>query len=130
MTCDEARELLLEADLSELRGEGDSPLALHVTSCTACRAAANHLLAQTAALHAAVQQEPAERRRSTWRRAVPVGLAAAAAVAVLLVPRDQPRNPPLAVARPEQPRSGVNVVARNAAVLQTRNPKITVVWYF
>jgi len=128
MNCDEARELLLEAELVELRGEGDSPLARHVTACAGCRAMAAHILSQTAALHAALERRPAAKRRFAWRRAVPVGLAAAAALALLLVPRTKETRvlPAAAVA----PHEGVVATASNVAVIQTQNPKITVVWYF
>lgn len=128
MTCGDARELMLEADLVELRAEGDSLLARHLAGCEACRTMAQHILAQTAALHEAIEQRPPVRRRFAWRRTIPVGLAAAAALTLLLVPRPKETRvvPVASEARPE----GVVATASNVAVIQTRNPKITVVWYF
>jgi hypothetical protein len=45
MTCDRAREAILEADPSDLRGEGDGNLSLHLRECEACRRRAQAVLA-------------------------------------------------------------------------------------
>lgn len=112
MNCDEARRHLLDAEPKALRGQGESPLALHVQSCAPCRAHAATILARTdelrasldalvalgigdeqvaRALHAAqtvprVKASPS-RTRSIGRRIGPhvlVPLALAAALAALL----------------------------------------------
>ncbi len=44
MRCSEARRALLEADLYVLRGEGPTPLAIHIRRCPECRARADALL--------------------------------------------------------------------------------------
>lgn len=45
MTCAEAREAVLEADLSELAGTGNSNLARHLGACSRCRELAAEVLA-------------------------------------------------------------------------------------
>lgn len=45
MTCEHARELLLESPPGELRGEGESEAARHVRDCPACRKLATAFLA-------------------------------------------------------------------------------------
>ncbi|HEX8906064.1 MAG TPA: hypothetical protein VF771_14550, partial [Longimicrobiaceae bacterium] len=55
MDCRTARDLLLEADPAELRGERDSPLAAHLHSCAGCRARAAAILAGQAELDAALR---------------------------------------------------------------------------
>jgi hypothetical protein len=42
--CAEMRERLLDADPAELRGEGDSTVALHLHDCARCAAAARRIL--------------------------------------------------------------------------------------
>jgi hypothetical protein len=42
--CAGVRELMLEAEPAELRGAGDSPVALHVRACGDCRALATRML--------------------------------------------------------------------------------------
>ena len=44
MTCADARRAILEADVSALRGEDESPLALHLRGCQGCRRLAEAVL--------------------------------------------------------------------------------------
>jgi len=124
MNCQEARDLLLQADLPALRGMDGSALATHVQSCPACRRASDLILQDTALLHD-VLDRPRQRRRAA-RMALPVAIAAAAALVLVLSPRD---GPPVGSAA-DAPPVRVGVTDRNAAVFETRNPNITVVWLF
>ena len=54
MNCTEAREALLVADLTELRGETGTPLVRHVGTCPDCRRAASLIANGTAHLGSAV----------------------------------------------------------------------------
>jgi hypothetical protein len=58
--CEDARALLLEADLGELLGEGPSELAVHVRQCAACAELGQRILDGQAAL-SGVLGEMAER---------------------------------------------------------------------
>ena len=140
--CQEAYELLLEAEPAELRGEGDLPLARHLASCAECAALAAGLRAQheqlAQALTALTPAHPprAVARRRRW----PVFIAPLAAAALLLLvlrqqgswPRPRPEWPSLDALEPDVPTSTVvNAIgAAGVVVLQTRDPNITVVWTF
>jgi len=54
--CEEALELMLEADLEELAGRGGSALAAHAQSCARCAATAERLLAGERLLAAALDE--------------------------------------------------------------------------
>ena len=93
MNCDVAREEMLVADLHELRGEGDTDLAMHVRSCAECRRRAEIILGEYDTLRASLagleprtataQVTPIRKaRRYLW---IPLPLAAAAVLALLLV---------------------------------------------
>lgn len=143
MTCLEARAALLEAELEELRGTADTPLALHLRDCTDCRAAAERILRLEGALgrrlaarapRRRIARAPvAPRRHRPWRWAAP--LAAAAGIVALVVtrapePRPEDHGPP-DLATHEV--GGVSVRApagRNVAVFQTDNPDIVVIWFY
>jgi hypothetical protein len=95
MNCERAREEMLVADLEELRGEGDTELAMHVGGCLDCRARAATILeaqrgmaAGLATLTPERKAIPLRRKHSAWRWA-PLPLAAAAGFALLLVQRNQ-----------------------------------------
>ena len=83
MTCLTMLDRMLEAELEELDGRGDSALAGHVRECARCRAVAKQLLLDTTRLGDVVQQARPSRpptRRAGSRRAVRVivwGMAAA-----------------------------------------------------
>jgi predicted anti-sigma-YlaC factor YlaD len=145
LTCAEARDALLVADLAELEGRGDGPLAAHLTSCPACRALADRVVAATDALRAERAVQPRRspeaaaalaqaeagrvRRARRARRALAPVLAAAGLAAILLVRGGPEPDRPLA-ARPVPPPPLVESAAANVAVFTTDNPTIVVVWQF
>jgi predicted anti-sigma-YlaC factor YlaD len=144
-SCVEARDALLVADLADLDGSREGPLAAHLASCPACRALADRVLAATGALRAERSVEPRRSpeaaarmarveagrvrraRRARWALA-PV-LAAAGLAALLLVRGGPESGRPLA-ARPVPPPPLVESAAANVAVFTTDNPTIVVVWQF
>ncbi|HTK56626.1 MAG TPA: hypothetical protein VL295_07370, partial [Gemmatimonadales bacterium] len=80
MTCEASRRALLQAELTELRGEGTTQLAVHIRECAACRRDAVRILVATAQLGAVIRR----RRGRGWVIAIP--LAAAAALVLWLWP--------------------------------------------
>lgn len=151
MNCDTARELLLTVDPAELEGSTGSPLADHLRTCSACRAAAEQLLtahvtlrdalgagqsanAADKVVHAAVRS--AERRRAASRRVLlGLPLAAAAVLAGVLVlrrPPEIPLSPPARAARGVPARFAVSAPpGRNVMVLQQPDTShVIVVWFF
>ncbi len=151
MNCELALEGMLDADPEELEGRGDSGLDVHIQGCGRCQAVAAELLAGHEMLAARILSVeldrgveavlPAVRRAATQRirrrRLTRFALPAAVAAAlVLLAIRDRAPSTPLvdppaqlAGQPPAQPsvRLAPNT---NALVLQTNNPKITVVWFY
>jgi hypothetical protein len=89
ITCREATEWLLEADLDELQSTGDRAIARHVAACSVCAARAARILGDTAWLARtvpAVVVAPAGHTR--WARATFVATAlVAASILVLLLAR-------------------------------------------
>jgi hypothetical protein len=88
MICNDALELLIDADLDELAGQGGSPLAVHVRDCARCRAVAAQLALDTQALGRALEPDAvrvqplgARRQVAGARRMVPRGVVAAGAMA-------------------------------------------------
>lgn len=157
MNCEAVLELLLEADLEELEGRGDSPVAAHVRSCARCADVARRLLAGERLLAAALDEiRPSASadeaiaglhvdetvrtplrlgRRPRWRPglAAALPLAAAAGLALLLLRDDATPPEPLPIARVAEHAAGPVVtvpVGSNAAIFKTSNPKITVVWFY
>src|SRR5436190_1636752 len=78
MTCTEARDALLVADMAELRAEADTPLATHVQTCAECGRLASVILRGTAGLEQSALG--AKRRQQTDRFALLAVLPIAAAV--------------------------------------------------
>ena len=140
MTCSQARDALLEAELAELLGEGPSDLAAHVRTCPECAACAGAILGSTRALDGALAAltatAPLKRSagRPSLRRFLPLGLAAAAAIAALLLARRSSISPPpaprAAVSLPRGIEVDLSASKRDVAVFQTADSTITVVWYF
>jgi len=148
MDCTTARARLLEAEPRDLRGEGDGDLAAHLRQCAACRARAGAILAGYAELDAALRTLaaparaadviPLRPRRARLRRwALPgsaAGLAAAAAIALLLARPQAPARPhPTAdqIAKAIFPKAPVaRAEGRSVAVMQTNDPGVTVVWIY
>ena len=151
MNCETARELLLTADPAELEGSTGSPLADHLRTCPACRAAAEQLLTAHRALRdvlgagqsanagdevvqAAIRS--AERRRAAARRIrLGLPLAAAAVLAGVLVLRrspEPPSSPPVRDGGGLPARFAVSAPpGRNVMVLQQPDTShVIVVWFF
>ncbi|MBI2403441.1 MAG: hypothetical protein HYV20_12065 [Gemmatimonadetes bacterium] len=148
MNCETARDRLLEAPLTELRGEGDGALAQHLRGCLECQDRARRILAQTAVLQAALERATprVEAVQAAWRRravpssarrrwAVVVPLALAASLALLLLgrhptgqaPESGTPSPTAPIAAP----LGVQAPqGRAVTVFQTDNPNIVVIWSF
>ena len=142
MSCEECRELMLEADPELLTGIGDEPLAAHLNRCDVCRDAAAAMLRQVQLARTAYQRiepvsSPPRRvmrfsvRRSVW---VVASLAAAAVITVVAtrpaqvdlhgghwVDLPDATSVPLAVDVPE---------GKSAIVFDTKNPNISVVWIY
>ncbi len=152
-SCARVRDALLLAEPAELRGEGPGPVATHVRTCAACRAAARRILEGTQALDewlgsvgappslealsalASVGRRPPGRAMPRGRRALAwIGLSvAAAAIAVLVLPPDRPA--PVGSGGPTaDPEELLPLVqdaeGRSFAVLETDDPNITVLWFF
>ena len=146
IACNQWRERLLAAPLADLEGEGTSPLVAHLRSCARCAEEARILLEATERLNADLDRSAPlsaatledllarsgvrrilPRRRRLWPR---LGAAAAAVLALLSLPSgDAPvafRSATTGVSRPPTLEAGVG----NAAILPTRNPDITVIWFF
>ena len=152
MNCELALDRMLEADPEELALESHTELGVHIGGCERCRAVADEILAGQQTLGDAVRGLEAKGKVdavvhsvraavSTRRRRKVVSVAllplAAAAVFVLLVIRDGGRTPtpPLPtqwIAQADVPSRPVITLppATNAMVLQTENPKISVVWFY
>lgn len=146
MNCETARELLLEADLSQLRGHGE--LAQHLHTCNRCRGQAQVILDQYVALGTALQGrapalDPGDPRWRTalprpraWRRwpvLVPLALAASLAILFVARPRHPGFGPGLPVPAVASAGEGLDVQGppgRTVAVFQTDNPNIVVIWSF
>src|SRR4030095_5289418 len=60
MTCSHARDAMLIAERSALRGDDDSGLSQHIQECESCRRLAAMIENETAVLAAAVRREPAK----------------------------------------------------------------------
>lgn len=151
MNCELALERMLEADPEELEGCGDSVLGVHIRSCGRCQAVAAELLAGHKMLAArmlsveldrgveavlpAVRRAATRRIRRRWltRFALPAAIAAAL---VLLAIRDPAPSTPLVdplAQLADQPSAQPTVRLApntNALVLETNNPKITIVWFY
>jgi len=143
MNCEECRELMLEADAEVLTGIGDEPVAVHITSCEACRDLARAMMGQLAVARGAYSriepesQPPRHASRFTVRRAVwaVATLAAAAAVVLALVGRRDAKSlhDPAPDVHSDSASTSVAVVVpdgRNAIVFATKNPLISVVWIY
>ena len=139
MTCATMRERILEADLAELRGETETPLAQHLRECHACSRIAEKIVQAEAKLGVALdtmstgvrtRRTTAPRRRlGHW--AVLVPLAAAAGLAAIMLGRGadtvtEPTLPALQV-------GALPVVEpaddQDVAIFNTDDPNIVVVWF-
>jgi len=153
MTCAEAFDEILEADLEVLQGLGKGPLVRHLRECPGCAARARAVLAGAGALGLELSGrvpaldldglldqalDPGRGRArivSIPRRALGFGLIplAAAAALVSLFLRTEPNLPgdPLPPSPSVSASLDVGVPeGRNVAVLATNDPDITVLWLF
>ena len=152
MNCSDAREALLEADLDQLMGRGEEPLAEHLKGCPRCRAVGQMILEGERGLGEAMMDlvpvpdlddlmDRAERERDggqkgirhqlRWSLSRLAPLAAAAALVALFFGREPvlPGDP--VVHLPPAPGLGLEVPeGQDVAVLATSNPDITVLWFF
>jgi hypothetical protein len=135
--CSALHSALLTAEPAELRGEGSSELARHLSECADCRALAEHILQTTSSLAARLQADVAgvqqRRRARTWHPAW-TALPAAAALAGLLLIREVqldeavPRVGLLSEVRRPVVQAVVNAPGnRDVAVFKTKR-NIIVVW--
>jgi hypothetical protein len=121
MNCNEALELMLEADPDELAGKGSSVVAAHVRTCAKCGAVAARLLADTSALATALEARSAIARRAPALRTRilrPVAVAGtlAAAMVLMVLWRTRRSEAPKATASVELPVSAP-VSAKTSAPL-------------
>ena len=156
MNCDRATALLLEADLAELEGLGQTDLTAHLERCGGCRERARRIVAGERALGAALEgiglargardaglgESTSDQRtapvpsRRGWRAVrrawIPLALAAGIG-ALILIPGSEPAP---VVTRSvalddDAGRLRVDVPAgRNAVLYETENPNVIVVWFY
>lgn len=140
MNCTEAREAMLVAEPSELRGGptavgaaealdglGDSPLDAHLMDCDTCRRLAGLLAADMDGLSFRLRARSA--RRTLVLAALPV--AAVLVATVTFVARRSPQTAPPIQSRADDRANVVSVdvgVGQRAVVIKTADPKITLVW--
>ena len=159
MRCEDARALLLEADLPDLDADGPSPLADHLRTCARCAEAAAAILQELASLESQLtasvpdgavdtimarlgpagaskppQPEAAPLSLSRWRRSpwIPVAMAAGVAGLFFVARMRTPipeRMLPVAASAPSLPLVESSGAA-TVAVIETDNPDITVLWFF
>lgn len=149
MNCTEARDLLLQAELAELRGEGESEVARHVRECARCRTVAQEIGEQEGALAQALagmrpgvsadtaadeartpEVIPLPRWRRRWAALIPAALAATLA-GILLTGNGTPPAPPATETAAVAPVPVVDAASsEHIVVFNTDNPDIVVVWLF
>jgi len=135
MTCADARNAMLTADLDELRGERGE-LASHLATCDDCARIASQLVSDTRSVGAAVAVR-ARRRAHLRNLAFFASLPLAAAVVAAVVLARHRSVPPSVVTATVAPRVA-KPVARNvsvdvakgqrATVINTVDPSVTVIW--
>ena len=123
----------LDAGLDALASDGSVTGAADAAADAALAAIRSDADPDVTALRGPDRAQPTGRAR--WTRRAWVPLAAAAAVAAVLVvgQQEQPLPPPDAVAQTETIDPRVSVVPpadRGAAIMETENPNITIVWLY
>ena len=88
MNCTQARETMLVAEPSELRGRGESPLSAHVGECDACRSLAGSLIGDMNVLSSRVRVRAT--RRTVMFATVPIAAVLVAVITLVSSRRDQP----------------------------------------
>ena len=130
--CMQARDLMLEADVSELSGAGPdaSELARHIAACGDCRNQAQRILRGYADLERGLQAVGRKRRatsRFTW---IPIPLAAAAVLTLVLARQNDPLpDMSFLTARMTQQQPVVTPPSDRQAIVIEKND-LTVVWLY
>ena len=129
--CTAARDLMLEADIGELKGSGQTALAQHIAGCSDCQNHAQRILRGYADLERGLQsvgnRTRAKKSRFTW---IPIPLAAAAVLALLLARRDEPLpDMTFVTARMTQEQPIVTPPDGRQAIVMEKND-LTVVWLY
>jgi hypothetical protein len=159
MNCEVARQALLEADPDALAASGNGELVDHLRTCPKCARVAvllneshtqlaahldGDMVDPPAALVDEVLQRsraPSEMEKERRDRLVSLGrralapLLAAAAIAGLLLWSNEPLPNPRPVATADETAAAATPrieapAGKSVAVIQTKNPSITVVWLF
>jgi len=134
MNCTEARDAMLVAELADLTGVTDTPLATHIAGCAECRRASAIIVGATRQVGVTIAGRAKVAPRRISRRAIGVALvpvAAAAVFAVVLSGRfSRTAEPRVSLAPLPVARTVSLEVARGqqATVLKTADPKVTVIW--
>ena len=131
MTCPDARDAIVVADLDELRANEGSALAEHLAGCEECRRRADVVLRGTATLtDTGVRRAHAHRTRARRITAWSSVAAAATIVGAVVTNRREPAPAPARVASLPVVRQVSLEVGRGqqATVLKTSDPKVTVIW--
>ena len=106
MNCTAALEAILDAEPTDLAGQGTTSLAAHIVACNRCRAVAHRISVETGLLASSIAPSEVRRRvpsgAPVWVRGllVPVGLAAALVLA-LVSRTPHPPNVIVSVASPK-----------------------------
>jgi len=151
MKCDEAGELIFEADLEELEPGIETPLAGHLRECGECRQAARAILGAESAFAAAfdaltpgrsfeesvvtaITAIPGASRRRLRALPVLLPLATAAAILLLLFPlwnREAGivRDPVIPVLMAEAPALRTPS-ERSAMIIDSGDPDYQIIWLF
>src|ERR1700733_3852095 len=126
MTCDVARDALLDADLPII--DDSSDLARHLRDCRACARIAAALTRDIWLLRASVRRR-GRRRRHIAIAATASMLGAAAIVVALVRLNNRVTSSPAVVNTAPAGVVSVQVPpGKTATVMQTRDPKVTIVW--
>ena len=153
--CDRLRDLMLEADLSELEGLGETEVATHVRACDACRERARRILTGTALLGEALSEPseipdldgilrragvagpagsaplgPTRGRRPPWSGWTMTAAAAMAAGLLLFGERHPVPPDPLPSAQAAAMPLVEAAPGSNVAIIPTENPRVTVLWFY
>jgi hypothetical protein len=131
MNCLEARDAMLGAEPGELAGGTASPLGTHLGTCPNCRAIAERLLRDLERLSSVVALRRVRSRHARRTRKVVIGAAAAGliAVGVPTLLRGRSRQAIHDVPSARVSRVAVDIrPGQRAAVIATKDPKVTVVW--
>jgi hypothetical protein len=130
LQCTTAQDLMLEAEIGELRGEGPGALARHTNECSTCRNRAQRILRGYGQLEQGFHMLAKKRSRSARLAWVPVPLAAAAALTFFLMNGEAPLPDTGSVtARMFARQAVVTPPADKQAIVIEKND-LTVVWLY